>query len=249
MSFLKLPKKVSLLEFEVAAEGLDGCVRALANGFPDLRVVDCANLEVCRAVREQLGTRFVVHHAQQDDLRLSMMRLVRIASANGAAIELISAGYTREAYVLWEMIVEAYNDLLVMIGALATNKELRVIEGTFQEKIDTPAEITAASKRTVDYVTESSQRRIEPPRQNAPATQDLSSTSAMLGIPHLAEAVQQQANCLYRSLLAAELVARRTRRTDVVERVCGLAADLARITGCDAKPTGRSGEDRGLTAD
>ena len=55
--------------------------------------------------------------------------------------------------------------------------------------------------------------------------------------PPLAQAIQRQANYLFRSLLAVALVARGANRVDVVERVCELAAQLARTTGCpDARP-------------
>ncbi|MGH8220322.1 MAG: hypothetical protein ACREUT_17435 [Steroidobacteraceae bacterium] len=243
MSLPKLPKKVSFPELEVAAEGLDGCVRALANGFPDLRVVDRANLEVGRAVRGRLGSRFVFRHAEQDDLRLSLMKLVHISSANHAAIELISAGYTQEVDVLWQMIDEAYKDIVLMIGAPKTTDQCRVIDGTFQEKFDSPDEITSPSKRDLVRLAQSSQPRADVSRRDPAAMQDLASVGAIRGDPRIAEAVQSQANYLYRSLLVAELIARRTRRTDVMERVCALAADLARISGCDAPPTGRSGED------
>lgn len=190
MSFPDLPKKVSLPDLEAAAAGLDGCVRALTSGFPDLRVVDDANLEVRRAVRLQLGSRLVIRHAEQDDILLSLMKLVRIASANNAALELISAGYVREADALWGMIDEAYEDIVSMAGPPAdawgpSDDRGRVIGGSFQ-----------------------------------------------LDSPRLAEAVQRQANYLFRSLLAVALVARGANRADVVEQACGLAAELARTTGC-----------------
>jgi hypothetical protein len=56
MGFPDLSKKATFPDLEEAAAGLDGCVRALAEGFPDLRMVDGANLEVGRAVRVQLGS-------------------------------------------------------------------------------------------------------------------------------------------------------------------------------------------------
>ncbi len=119
MSFPDLLKKVPLPDLEAAAAGLDGCVRALTSGFPDLRVVDYFNLEVRRAARVQLGSRWVFPHAAQDDILLSVMLLVRMASANRGALELISADYVEEARVLWRMIDAAYDSIVSISGPLA----------------------------------------------------------------------------------------------------------------------------------
>jgi hypothetical protein len=123
------------------------------------------------------------------------MKLVRIASANNGALELISAGYVPEARVLWGMIDEAYEDIVSMAGPLA----------------EAPAP-TDDGGRVID-------------------------TSFQLQTPRLAEAARRQANYLFRSLLAVALVARGANRADVVERASGLAAEVARTTGClDAEP-------------
>lgn len=119
MSFPDLLKKVPLPDLEAAAAGLEGCIKALTSGFPDLRVVDYANLEVRRAARVQLGSRWVLRHAAQDDILLSVMLLIRIASANDGALELISAGYVEEARVLWRLIDTAYDHIVSMSGPLA----------------------------------------------------------------------------------------------------------------------------------
>lgn len=57
-------------------------------------------------------------------------------------------------------------------------------------------------------------------------------TRGMLGTERLAEAIDNQAHYLFRSLLAAELVGRRAYRADVVERACTANAQLARATDC-----------------
>jgi hypothetical protein len=122
------------------------------------------------------------------------MKLVRIASANGAALELLSAAYVQEASALWRMIDEACGDIVLMAvplgeaGALSDHR-----------------------RRVIDAL-------------------NPSSVPSVLGTRSLTEAVQSQANYLFRSLIAVELVARRASRADVVERACGLAAELARTT-------------------
>lgn len=57
-------------------------------------------------------------------------------------------------------------------------------------------------------------------------------TRGMLGTERMAEAVDNHAHYLFRSLLAAELVGRRAYRADVVERACTANVQLARGTGC-----------------
>jgi hypothetical protein len=212
MSFPDLPKNASFPDLEEAAAGLDGCVRALANGFPDLRAVDVANLEVGRAVRVQLGSRFLVRHRRQDDLRLSCMMLIRMVSANNAALTLLSAGYEQDAHVLWRMIDEAYEDVVLMVGSLGETRapiddQHRLI--SLQEDPDDPDGFSSSSHHNLVR-----QRNIH------------------AAFSRLPEAVQSQANSLLHSLLAVELVARGAYRADVVERACGVAAELARRTGC-----------------
>ncbi len=72
-----------------------------------------------RAARVQLGSRWVFGHAAQDDILLSVMLLIRIASANNGALELISVGYVEEARALWRMIDAAYDNIVSMSGPLA----------------------------------------------------------------------------------------------------------------------------------
>lgn len=118
MSFPDLLKKLPLPDLEAAAAGLDGCVRALTSGLPDLRVVDCVNLEVRRAARVDLGARWVFGHAEQDDFLLCLMMLIRMAGASNGALALISAGYWQEARVLWRMIDASYANIVSMSGPL-----------------------------------------------------------------------------------------------------------------------------------
>jgi len=132
MCFPDLPKKWPLPDLEVAAAGLDGCVRALTSGLPDLRVVDYANLEVRRAARVHLGSRWVFPHAEQEDILLSLMMLIRMASANNGALALISAGYVLEARVLWGMIDATYENIVWMSGpraAASSDDSRRAIDG------------------------------------------------------------------------------------------------------------------------
>jgi hypothetical protein len=154
MTFPDLLKKVNLPDLEAAAAGLVGCVSALSSSFPDLRVVDDANLEVRRAVRQRLGSRLVLRHAEQDGILLSLMKLVRIASANNAALELISAGYAQEAHVLWRMIDAAYEDIVSMAGPLADPRALSddrggVIDSSFQLE---PPRVADAVRTQANYL-------------------------------------------------------------------------------------------------
>jgi hypothetical protein len=84
-----------------AVAGLDQCVQALSSSFELPQRVVVNGLEMFR-------------HANQDDLLLSFMKLVKIASHNNAAMVLIRAGYVHEVYALCRMIDEAREDIHFM---------------------------------------------------------------------------------------------------------------------------------------
>jgi hypothetical protein len=90
---------VGILDEAVA--GLDHCVQMLSSSFPLPRRVVINDMEVSR-------------HLEQDDLLLSFMKLIKIASHNNAAMVLIRAGYVHEVYALCRMIDEAGEDIHFM---------------------------------------------------------------------------------------------------------------------------------------
>ena len=105
-------------------------------------------------MRLNLGSRLVVPHAAQDDLLLSLMKLVRLASANNAALELIGAGYVQEVHSLWRMIDAAYDAIVSMAGPLAeapvqSDGRDRVIDRSFQAQTQ---RIAQAIQRQAEYL-------------------------------------------------------------------------------------------------
>lgn len=115
---------VNILDKAVA--GLDQCVQALSSSFPLPRRVAINGLEVFR-------------HFEQDDLLLSFMKLVKIASHNNAAMVLIRAGYVHEVYALCRMIDEACEDIHFMQepqgeDGKPTKQQFTFINEFFQEE-------------------------------------------------------------------------------------------------------------------
>jgi hypothetical protein len=109
-----------------AVAGLDQCVQALSSSFALPRRVVINDMEVFR-------------HTQQDDLLLSFMKLVKIASHNNAAMVLIRAGYVHEVYALCRMIDEASEDIHFMEGphgedGKPTKQQFTFINEFFQEE-------------------------------------------------------------------------------------------------------------------
>jgi hypothetical protein len=115
---------LELLERSVG--GLDYCVQALGTSFP-------------APVRVAQGNRFVFRHMQHDDLLLSYLKLVKIASHHNAAMILLRAGYVHEVYALCRMIDEACEDVLFMAtplgeGGQESDDQRKFIEEFFQEE-------------------------------------------------------------------------------------------------------------------
>jgi hypothetical protein len=115
---------VGILDEAVA--GLDQCVQVLSSSFELPQRVVLNGMEVFR-------------HANQNDLLLSFMKLVKIASHNNAAMVLIRAGYVQEVYALCRMIDEACEDIHFMEGAHGedgkpTKQQYTFINEFFQEE-------------------------------------------------------------------------------------------------------------------
>jgi hypothetical protein len=108
-----------------AVSGIDACVQALASSFP---------LPARTVVNETL----VFRHQRKDDLLLSYLKLVKIASHHNAALVLILAGYPQEVYALCRMIDEACEDIGFMATPLDNGKpsshQLRFIAEFYQEE-------------------------------------------------------------------------------------------------------------------
>ena len=92
-----------------AVVGLDGCVESLGSSFPLPHVVEVNGMPVFR-------------HQRKNDLLLSYLKLVKIASHQNAAIVLIRAGYVQEVYTLCRMIDEAIEDVYFMASPLDDGK-------------------------------------------------------------------------------------------------------------------------------
>ena len=106
--------------------GLDACVQKLATTFPLPRRVIVHGLRTFR-------------HHDQDDLLLSFLKLIKIASHNNAAIVLLSEGYVQEVYALCRMIDEAIEDIHFMATPLGEDgtpgrHQIAFIEEFFQEE-------------------------------------------------------------------------------------------------------------------
>lgn len=122
----KMPELVRLLEIVTkAVTGLDDHVQSLASSFDLPRRVSVNGMPMFR-------------HFQRDDLLLSYLKLVKIASHHNAALVLIRAGYVQEVYALCRMIDEACEDINFMATPLDDGKpsshQRRFIEEFYREE-------------------------------------------------------------------------------------------------------------------
>lgn len=121
-----MPEPISLLEIVTdAVVGLDRCVQALCSSLPSPQVVEVNGMPVFR-------------HQRKNDLLLSYLKLVKIASHQNAAIVLIRAGYVQEVYGLCRMIDEAIEDIYFMAMPLDAGKpsshQRKLIDEFYQEE-------------------------------------------------------------------------------------------------------------------
>jgi hypothetical protein len=113
--------------FELLSEAIDElneCVNALATSFPLPR-------------RVSVNGKLAFRHRRQDDLLLSYLKLVKIASHHNAAVILMRAGYAQEVYALCRMIDEACEDISFMATPLDNGPSVhqrRFIEEFYQEE-------------------------------------------------------------------------------------------------------------------
>ena len=89
---------------EDTVSGLDDCVQALSSSFP-------------LPQRVSVGGQLVFRHLHQDDLLLSFLKAVNIASAHNAAIVLMREGFVQETYALCRIIDEACEDITLHVSA------------------------------------------------------------------------------------------------------------------------------------
>ena len=113
-----------------AAAGLDQCVQGLSSSFPLPR-------------RVMIHGRPAFRHLETDELLLSFLKLVKIASHNNAAIVLLREGYVQEVYALCRMIDEACEDILFVATPLGEDgqpspHQLTFYEEFFQEEFTGP---------------------------------------------------------------------------------------------------------------
>jgi hypothetical protein len=133
---------LSLLEIlSEAVLALDNCVQALATSVP---APQCVHVSGNLAFR----------HVQQDrnDLLLSFLKLVKIASHHNAALVLLQAGYVHEVYALAQMIDEACEDIIFMISPLGDagqlNKDRRwFINEFYQEEFSVSNLVNSQHRR------------------------------------------------------------------------------------------------------
>jgi hypothetical protein len=235
--------------------GLDECVQALSSSFPAPQ-------------RVKTGDHVNFRHAWQDDLLLSFLKAVKIASHNNACIVLLNAGFIQEVYALCRMIDEAGEDIQFMAAPLGesgpSDDQRRFIDEFFQEEFDKPDDPLASAQKRARVSRRSihaAVSRIPAEGRNPSRTQALAQTlyktfsgfihgayvhimelfggnpgrfhtRGMLGTPRMQECLHNHVNYVYRSLLAVEIVARRSNRADVTDRACELSIRLARETGC-----------------
>lgn len=106
---------------------LDGCVQSLASSFPLPREVTVHGRQVFR-------------HVDKNDLLLSFIKLIKIASHQNAAIVLMEGGYVQEVYALCRMIDEACEDINFMATPLDNGRpnaqQRRFINEFYQEEFD-----------------------------------------------------------------------------------------------------------------
>src|ERR1019366_7441689 len=106
--------------------GLDACAQRLFGSFQLPERVEAGGLRTFR-------------YRQQDDLLLSYLKLVKIASHNNAAIVLLDQGYVQEVYAVCRMIDEACEDITFMAmplgeAAQSSAQQRRFINEFFQEE-------------------------------------------------------------------------------------------------------------------
>ena len=121
-----------------AIGGLDACVHALATSFPLPSRVSVNDMPAFR-------------HRRQDDLLLSYLKLIKIASHHNAAVVLMRAGYVQEVYALCRMIDEACEDITFMATPLDDGKpsahQRRFIEEFYQEEFTGPDLVRSHQER------------------------------------------------------------------------------------------------------
>lgn len=109
-----------------AITGFDECVQALASSFPSPHWV-------------VVNSRSELRHVEKDDLLLSFLKLVKVASHHNAAIALLREGYVHEIYALCRMIDEACEDIHFMATPLGecgqpSPHQISFCEEFFQEE-------------------------------------------------------------------------------------------------------------------
>jgi len=97
---------IQLLQDTVS--GLDECVQAPSSNFPSPVLVATGSHSAFRHSEEQ-----------QTDFLLPYLKVVKIASANNAAIVLLREGFVHETYALCRMIDEASEDVWFMSTPLS----------------------------------------------------------------------------------------------------------------------------------
>jgi hypothetical protein len=138
-TFLDGPQMTLQQLLEATVFALNECVQALSSSFPT-------------PARVAVGDRFVFRHAEQNDLLLSFLKGVFIASANNAAIVLLRAGFVHETYALCRVIDEACEDIWFMAtplgeGGEPSQDQRRFINEFFQEEFAKPDDPLSSTKR------------------------------------------------------------------------------------------------------
>lgn len=243
----------NLQALEQAADALDNCVRALASSFPPPVLVQLGERLVHRHEQQDdllLSYLKLVRSASAHNAALVLLN-------SGYAQEAYAlCRMTDEAYEDILFMAQPHGR-----GGEPTEDQRRFINEFFQEEHEDPNDptssakrdrvsrqrIRAATARALGATDDRGQRLGRAIYQTMSgfvhgayvhimelfdARSPLFHTRGMLGTGRLAEAIDNQAHYLFRSLLAAEAVGRRAFRADVVERACTANAQLARATGC-----------------
>lgn len=126
-------------QLESTISALDDCVQQLSNS------IQLPN-------RVPRGERFVFRHVEQTDFVLLVLKAVRIASANNAAMVLMRAGFVQEIYALSRAIDEACEDIWFMAtplgeGGQASEDQQRFFTEFFQEEFEDPDNLLSSSNR------------------------------------------------------------------------------------------------------
>jgi hypothetical protein len=209
---------------------------------------------------------------QQDDLLLSYLKLVKIASHNNASLVLIDQGYVQEVYALCRMIDEACEDIIFMATPLgddgdASGHQRRFVEEFYQEEFSPAESNIVKAHQSRDRVPRDKIRagvsrvggafKGRNPSHEVQVTRVLSNTFSgyvhgaythlmelfggpplrfhtrgLLGTPRIQECLGSQVNYVCRSLMAAETVARRLGRGDVLRSALELNLALTKRTMC-----------------